>query len=128
MQNKFYLTLTTLTLMAALMLTALAQSKLTYPPGPTQIEPGRGGLTVNPVKKVLLPCKNNGGHQDVSKNMSVTNTTGKLLAANTEVFYKASDGDSGSNDLSAALAVNAQGTIHGKAGQNYTCQAWVFIK
>ncbi|MBI1764575.1 MAG: hypothetical protein HYR56_24380 [Acidobacteria bacterium] len=125
MKNKFYLTLTTLALASALMLTALAQGR--QAPPPTNINP-YAGMTVTPSKKVILPCKNSGGHQDVSKNMSITNTTGKTLAANTEVFYKASDGDSGSNDLSAALAVNAQGTIHGKAGQNYTCQAWVFVK
>ena len=124
MTNKFFLTLTTLALTSALMLTAFAQRQAPMPP-PSNVNP-YSNMTV--LKKVLLPCKNSGGHQDVSKNMGISNTSGQTLAANTEVFYKASDGDSGSNALSAALAVNAQGTIHGKAGQNYTCQAWVFVK
>ncbi len=126
MTNKFFTALTTLALAGALMLTALAQGRQTKP---TEINPNLGGQTVaGRSKKVMLPCANGGGHQDVSKGMDVTNNSGQTLKTNMLIYYSASDGDKGQQYPDTAVATGKAATVHGKPGQNYTCQAWVYVQ
>lgn len=92
--------------------------------------PQNNNVRVNPKpvltvgQKVMLPCKNPGSHQDVSKNPTITNTTGKTIKKGAKVNWTASDNDKGVITLDKDMAPNGTITALGNAGQNYTCQAW----
>lgn len=119
MTNKIFMTLTTLALASALMLTALAQGKREKP---SPIDPNKVP-TVS--KKIMLPCKNPGGSQDVAKGMIVTNNTGKTIKETSLVYFSATDGDKGSQRPDADVQAGKTFKVNGSAGQSYTCQAWI---
>ncbi|MEP7337403.1 MAG: hypothetical protein ABI977_06625 [Acidobacteriota bacterium] len=126
MKRNILLALTTITMTFALLFSAAGQVQRNPNTSPTM--PGTGPAGGGRVNYTMLPCKNSGGHQDVSKNMVITNTTSKTITSNTLVYYSATDGDKDSVYPSSDIAPGKTGTIHGKAGQNYTCTAKVFLK
>ena len=73
---------------------------------------------------VILKCRNYGGQQDVAKNPDIINSTQKSLPAGKTLYWKSTDGDSGSVVLSKALAPGGKVGVTGKPGQSYTCSAW----
>jgi len=73
---------------------------------------------------VILKCRNYGGQQDVAKNPDIINSTQKTLPSGKTLYWKSSDGDSGSVVLSKPLAPNGKVGVTGKPGQSYTCSAW----
>jgi hypothetical protein len=77
--------------------------------------------------RVLLQCKNYGGHQDVSKNPDIINITDKTIPKGKKLSWTASDGDKGSIVLDKPLPPNGKVGVIGTAGQSYTCKAW-YIK
>ena len=125
MTNKIFMTLTTLALAGALMLTALAQKKNDRP---SDINPKNIPAVEGRSKKVMLPCKNSGSHQDVAKNMYVTNSSGKTIKKTSLVYYSATDGDKGSQYPDADVLAGKDFTVHGSPGQGYTCQAWAYVQ
>ncbi len=125
MKRNILLALTTITMTFALLFSAAGQVKQSAPQAAPK--PDTDSATHRRVARTLLPCKNTGGHQDVSKNMQVTNISSKTITANTLVYYSATDGDKDSVYPSSDIAPGKTGVIHGKAGQNYTCQAWAFL-
>lgn len=85
-----------------------------------------GPLTTGPLllleTPVSITCKNPGSSQDVVKTPWLTNSTGAKIPAGKTLFFKASDGDSGSVKLSADLLPGGSVKMQGlKAGQVYTC-------
>lgn len=84
-----------------------------------------GPLTTVPLvleTPVSITCKNPGSSQDVAKTPSLTNSTSAKIPAGKTLFFKSSDGDSGSLKLSADLLPGASVKMMGsKAGQVYTC-------
>ena len=74
---------------------------------------------------VILKCRNYGGQQDVAKNPDIINSTSQTIPAGKKLYWKSSDGDSGSVVLDHALAPNGKVGVTGKAGQSYTCTAWM---
>ena len=118
MKSKIFLALTTLTVTCALLMTALAQNNK------VKIDPNKPPKLT---KKVSLSCANGGGHQDVAKVMEVTNSSGQTINKNTLIYYSASDGDQGKQYPDAGVAPGKTTIVHGRPGQNYTCQAWVFV-
>jgi hypothetical protein len=74
---------------------------------------------------IILKCRNYGGQQDVAKNPDIINTTRQTIPAGKTLYWKSSDGDSGSVQLDHALAPNGKVGVYGKAGQSYTCSAWM---
>jgi hypothetical protein len=85
-----------------------------------------GGLVTGPIllleTPVAIACKNPGSSQDVAKTPWLTNNTAAKIPAGKTVFFKASDGDSGSQKLAADLLPGASVKMMGaKAGQVYTC-------
>ena len=77
------------------------------------------------VGAVILQCRNYGGQQDVAKNPDIINTTKATIPAGKTLYWKSTDGDSGSLVLNHALAPGAKVGVSGKAGQSYTCTAWM---
>ena len=73
-------------------------------------------------QKVSLACKNPGSHQDVSKDPTITNTTGKTIKKGAKVSWSASDNDKGTITSDKDMAPNGNITAIGNPGQNYTCQ------
>src|SRR5438105_4090694 len=95
MKSQFFLTITTLTMTCALLLTALAQDpKL-------KLDPNKIPKVTT---KVMLPCKNGGGHQDVAKVMEITNSSSQVLKTDALINYSASDGDHGTRNPDANVA------------------------
>lgn len=85
-----------------------------------------GPLTTGPLllleTPVSITCKNPGSTQDVAKTPWLTNSTAAKIPAGKTVFFKASDGDSGSLKLTADLLPGGSVKLQGaKAGQVYTC-------
>ncbi|MEP7342732.1 MAG: hypothetical protein ABI977_33695 [Acidobacteriota bacterium] len=111
-------------IMNAVVVTAtLSLSLMANPQNNNQrISPKPPVLTVG--QKVMLPCKNPGSHQDVSKNPTITNTTGKTIKKGAKVNWSASDSDKGVITLDKDMAPNGTITALGNAGQSYSCQAW----
>lgn len=73
---------------------------------------------------VILTCHNYGGQQDVAKNPDIINSTKKPLPAGKTLYWKSTDGDSGSVVLDHALPVGGKIKVNGKPGQSYKCSAW----
>src|SRR5436190_17162052 len=113
MKNRLFTILSIAVFTLSLCLSVAAQSNGNSRPSPSQPRPN-----VPRWVKVMLPCSNGGGHQDVSKNLSITNTTGGTLAIDTLVYYLASDGDKDSLKIDNAVTTGGKFTLHGKAGQN----------
>jgi len=74
---------------------------------------------------VMLQCRNYGGQQDVSKNPDIINSTLNTIPSGKTLYWKSSDGDSGSVKLSKALPSGGKVGVTGKAGQSYSCTAWM---
>jgi uncharacterized protein YlxW (UPF0749 family) len=74
---------------------------------------------------VMLQCHNYGGQQDVSKNPDIINSTQNTIPSGKTLYWKSSDGDGGSIKLSKALPAGGKVGVTGKAGQSYTCTAWM---
>jgi hypothetical protein len=74
---------------------------------------------------VILQCRNYGGQQDVSKNPDIINITQQIIPKGKTLYWKSTDGDSGSVVLDKALAPGGKVGVNGKAGQSYTCSAWM---
>ena len=74
---------------------------------------------------VILQCRNYGGQQDVSKNPDIINSTLNTIPSGKTLYWKSSDGDSGSVKLSKALPSGGKVGVTGKAGQSYSCTAWM---
>jgi hypothetical protein len=85
----------------------------------------RAQMANNRVAAIILKCRNYGGQQDVAKNPDIINTTSKTIPAGKTLYWKSSDGDSGSVVLDHALAPNGKFGVSGKPGQSYTCSAWM---
>lgn len=76
---------------------------------------------------VAVGCANSGGSQDVAKTPYLKNDTGKTIPAGKTVFWKASDGDSGSIKLAADLPAGGSIKLQGKKpGNVYSCSANFF--
>jgi hypothetical protein len=73
---------------------------------------------------IILKCRNYGGQQDVAKNPDIINSTLKILPKGKTLYWKSTDGDSGSVVLSKALGPGDKVGVNGKPGQSYTCTAW----
>jgi len=73
---------------------------------------------------VILQCRNYGGQQDVAKNPDIINSTKQTIPSGKTLFWKSSDGDSGSVVLSQALPPGGKVGVNGKPGQSYSCTAW----
>jgi len=114
--KKLFIALNALMITAALSFSMLAQNNN------TRISPKPPVLTVG--TKVMLACKNPGSHQDVSKDPTITNNTGKTIKKGAKVSWSASDGDKGVITLDKDMAPNGTLTVLGNPGQNYSCQAW----
>jgi hypothetical protein len=86
-----------------------------------------GGGTSTPTRRISVPlqCRNYGGQQDVSKNPDIINSTGKTIPSGKTLYWKSTDGDNGSVVLDKALAPGGKVGVNGKAGQSYTCTAWM---
>lgn len=74
---------------------------------------------------VILQCRNYGGQQDVAKNPDIINSTQQTIPKGKTLYWKSTDGDSGSVVLAKALAPNGKVGVTGKAGQSYSCSAWM---
>jgi len=74
---------------------------------------------------VILQCRNYGGQQDVAKNPDIINTTKATIPSGKTLYWKSTDGDSGSVVLQKALAPGAKVGVNGKPGQSYSCTAWM---
>ena len=74
---------------------------------------------------VMLQCRNYGGQQDVAKNPDIINTTKATIPSGKTLYWKSTDGDSGSVVLQKALAPGAKVGVNGKPGQSYSCTAWM---
>jgi|GEM_PF-1805486 len=125
MKIRTMLLAATLTLGSLTAVTGLAN------PTTEGLQQGNGGMSTGPVaggmstrKIVSLQCKNYGGQQDVSKNPDIINSTGKTIPAGKKLYWKSTDGDSGSVVLDKALAPGGKVGVNGTAGQSYTCTAW----
>ena len=116
MKSKFFLALTTLTVACSMLLTVIAQDKI-------KLDPNKITYVT---KKVMLPCRNAGGHQDVAKVMDITNNSGHVIKKDTLIYYSASDGDQGKQYPDGPVVPGKNTVVHGRPGQNYTCQAWVY--
>jgi hypothetical protein len=86
-----------------------------------------GGISTTPRRTaaIILQCRNYGGQQDVSKNPDIINTSNKTIASGKRLYWSATDGDSGSVVLTKAFAPGDKVGVNGKAGQSYSCKAWV---
>lgn len=86
----------------------------------------QNGTTVNSSRSaaIILKCRNYGGQQDVAKNPDIINSTQKTIASGKTLYWKSTDGDSGSVVLDHALPPGGKVGVTGKAGQSYTCSAW----
>jgi len=74
---------------------------------------------------VVLQCRNYGGQQDVAKNPDIINTTKATIPSGKTLYWKSTDGDSGSVVLQKALAPGGKVGVNGKPGQSYSCTAWM---
>lgn len=72
---------------------------------------------------ISLACSNPGSHQDVSKTPSLKNTSGAKIAKGQTLYWKATDGDSGSMKLEADLLPNQSVQVLGKPGNGYQCSS-----
>jgi hypothetical protein len=70
---------------------------------------------------VAVGCSNAGGSQDVAKTPVLKNTTGATITAGHTLFWKSSDGDSGSVKLASDLVPNAWVEGMGHPGNAYSC-------
>lgn len=57
---------------------------------------------------IILKCRNYGGQQDVAKNPYIVNSTQKTLPSGKTLYWKSSDGDSGSVVLSLPFRQTAR--------------------
>jgi hypothetical protein len=78
----------------------------------------------NRTAAVILQCRNYGGQQDVAKNPDIINSTKQTIPSGKTLFWKSTDGDSGSIVLDHSLAPGGKVGVNGKPGQSYTCTAW----
>jgi len=113
--KKLFVAFNAIVITATLSFSMLAQNNRQVVPRPTVLTVGQ---------KVTLGCKNPGSHQDVSKDPTITNTSGKTIKKGSKVNWSASDGDKGVITLDKDMAPNGTITALGNPGQNYTCQAW----
>ncbi|MBW8832707.1 MAG: hypothetical protein JF606_25575 [Burkholderiales bacterium] len=91
---------------------------------PPRQQPGSGGIEI---AKTPLKCTAGSGLQDVSKTLSVLNTSKKTIPANTNVHFATSDGEKDYQRFDHAIAPNTVfiiATSHPKDG-TYTCSAWI---
>ena|ERR1700752_423731 len=82
-------------------------------------------VRMNRTTPVMLQCRNYGGQQDVAKNPDIINSTQQIIPSGKTLYWKSSDGDSGSVKLSKALAPGGKVGVNGKPGQSYSCTAWM---
>ena len=74
---------------------------------------------------IILQCHNYGGQQDVAKNPDIINSTQQTIPKGKTLYWKSTDGDSGSVVLDKALAPGGKVGVNGKPGQSYSCTAWM---
>lgn len=72
---------------------------------------------------VSIACTNPGSHQDVAKTPSLKNTSGAKIEKGRVLYWKATDGDSGSIKLEADLLPNQAVQVIGKPGNGYQCSS-----
>lgn len=114
--KKLFIALNAIIITTALSFSMLAQNNN------QRVNPKPPVMTVG--QKVNLGCKNPGSHQDVGKNPTITNTTGKTIKKGAKVNWTSTDNDKGVITLDKDMAPNGTIQALGNAGQNYTCQAW----
>ena len=116
MTNKFFTTLTTLSLLAMLLLAAAGKSAAAK----TQIDSRK----MPPVRqKVMLPCK--AIAKDVATTLYVTNNTNKALPNNQAIYYSTDKNVKGYFQTSNQIATGADATYPLNPSAGSTCQAWV---
>ncbi len=112
MKNKLMIALALLTLSAASLLTAQAQNnrEMSVPKNPK-------------VNAVYIKCTPNHGG-DVASSLTLTNTSGKTIAANQKIFIKNPAGST-FQSYAQPFAPNTSRDASGPAGNaGPTCQAW----
>lgn len=125
MKNKLYLTITTLALTTALLLSVAAQNGNLDPKPPSEATPvatPQGSLIG---KQIKLPCEGVSGG-DVASTVRVTNNTGSSIPSQTMIYLQTSNG-AAKEALSSELPTRRDANLHAPKGNRpASCQAWFF--
>ena len=116
MTNKFFTTLTTLTLLGMLLLAATGNST-------AQQKPIDSNRRLPGKQKVMLPCK--AIAKDVATTLYVTNNTNKALPNNQAIYYSTDKNVKGNFKTSGQVAKGADATYPLNPSAGSSCQAWV---
>ncbi|MEK7830023.1 MAG: hypothetical protein AAB401_03005 [Acidobacteriota bacterium] len=125
MKNKLYLTITTLALTTALLLSVVAQNGNldSKPRAEANLVAAPQGSLIG--KQIKLPCEGVSGG-DVASTVRVTNNTGNSIPSQTMIYLQTPNG-AAKEALSTELAARRNADLHAPKGNRpASCQAWFF--